>query len=113
MADHLSADLVATAKLTGWSAAGAFIYHRFWHAKTWREFALSAMSCILMGLIFTHPVMDFFNLSPSYVGAVGACLGLFGQALVASVLRGIERFDFRSLIPVKGQADVDVEPDQG
>jgi hypothetical protein len=41
--------------------------------------------------------------------AAGATLGLFGQALVAGVLKGIEHFDFRSLVP-GGNADVDVEP---
>lgn len=109
MADPISTELVAAAKLTGWSAAGAFIYHRFRPARTWMELALSASSCVLMGLIFTHPVMHFFSLNAAYVGAVGALLGLFGQALVAGVLKGIELFDFRNLVP-GGKADVDVEP---
>lgn len=109
MADYVDPDLLAAAKLTGWSAAGAFIYHRFRPARNWAELAFSASSCVLMGLIFTHPVMHFFTLDPAYVGAVGATLGLFGQALVAGVLKGIEHFDFRSLVP-GGNADVDVEP---
>lgn len=104
MADYVNPDLLAAAKLTGWSAAGAFIYHRFRPARNWAELAFSASSCVLMGLIFTHPVMRFFTLDPAYVGAVGATLGLFGQALVAGALKGIERFDFRNLVPGGGSA---------
>mgnify|MGYP006363137255 FL=1 len=97
MALDLDPQLVAQAKVGLSGLAGGIIYHSLRPAKTLPKLITGLTANLLCGLMFTHPVMTYFNIPVEYSGGVGAALGLCGLAVAAGILKAVEQFNFSAL----------------